>query len=189
VVGVVPGLDDDVGKIYRLRLLAFAARGAKLLLQGNVPFNRGFVEQLRVGLKKTGELLDVFFGDWTAGVCLALLGDFSEGALAIKQLDELPLEGSEAEHQIGSGHLYQHHRLPLLDVLFRDYPGIQLRGRAPDDLLRHFGKCDIKRANNIHGAVGKWTSARMPGFKPDVSPFNSARMSMVPLEGSITGLT
>src|SRR5581483_1463308 len=116
-------------------------------------------------------------------------GNLRIGAVSVEQLHQPPLQRRKAEDELGARLLGDDDGLTILEVFFVNHPWIELRRNVAHHPLGQFGQRHVEGANNIHGTLGTWRLARMPGRSPDVSPCNCARISMVSLEGSTTGLT
>ena len=112
-------------------------------------------------------------------------------AFAVKQLKQLPLLRSEAQIDVAPRHFREHDALALLDVFLGDDAGIQLGEAALRVVRRKIGQRYLESFEDIHFEV-IWIGEANGGehSRPEVRrrPCSRATISMVPLEGSTTGL-
>src|SRR5258707_274077 len=100
---------------------------------------------------------------------------------------EFPLFGRQPKEVYRSRHMREEYRYVLLDVLAAHQPWIYLEYPLSLGGRGYLGK-NIQCFCKAHGRFGTRMLVDMPGRRSFVGPTSWARTSIVPLEGSMTGL-
>ena len=100
----------------------------------------------------------------------------------------LPLLRSEPKVDVGARHFRQHDAHALFDVFPGNHAGIQLGKAALGGLRREIRQRYLEGFEDIHFGLVRRMVASIPGRRSGAGPCSRATISMVPLEGSTTGL-
>ena len=94
----------------------------------------------------------------------------------------------EAEIDFGAGHFRQHDAGALLYVFAGDDAGIELGIAALGSLRRKIRQRYLESFEDVHFRLFRWMVVSIPGLRSGTWPCSRATISMVPLDGSTTGL-
>ena len=116
------------------------------------------------------------------------VGNLRVRAFAIKQLKQSPLVRSEPKVNVAPRHFREHDALALFDVFPVDHARVQLGIAALGGLRRKIRQRYLEGFEDIHFGLVRRMVASIPGRRSGAGPCSRATISMVPLEGSTTGL-
>src|SRR5262249_51985006 len=99
-----------------------------------------------------------------------------------------PLRVGEPVHQPGAGHVHAHNALAVLQMFAERRGGIYARRPLQNVARRDIRQRNIEGTCQVHFGLGTCTATVMPGLNSPRAPVSSASTSIVPLDGSTTGL-
>src|SRR6202023_3161654 len=158
-----------------------------LLHREDIFLLRGLVPEI-CRLKTISEFPDLFLTVAETGLAGEKLGDFAIGALAVEQTDEGPILGWKGVHATRAGNVDADNPFAALDVLLTDSRWVHARAALRNGTRGDLRQSNIQDPGEIHLKFSRRTLAVMPGRRFPAGPTSSARISIVPLDGSTTGL-
>src|SRR6516164_3710927 len=139
----------DIGERKAPALVPLAI-SAELLLESNVLLQWRAVQQVSLVPQKCSELLHIIFCEGYPGHFSDELGKVCVGALAVEEFEQRPLLRRQAEIAVSAGHLCQHGRNALFDVLFMNNARMQSGIALADTFLRNFRKGSVESLKYVH---------------------------------------
>ncbi len=177
-----------VGDIGDMKAAALLPLTAHFLPERDVLLEGRPVKEVALAFQAGGELPHIVLGKSDVSLLVDQVGNLRVRPFSIKQLKQPPLVRSEPKINVASGHFGQHHVFTLFDVLPGDDAGIQLGESALGGLRREIRQRYLEGLEDIHFGFVRRMVASIPGLRSGAGPCSRATISIVPLEGSTTGL-